>query len=135
VHRGYRSFVVDLTDCDLMDSTFMGTLAGIALRLREIGQGSLVVVGANDRNRMLLENLGLDQLFRVCKPGDPETPELPSDADLSPASKPAASEEEARITALTAHEALVEVDPENEAKFRDVLEYLKQQPSAPDSES
>ena len=38
-NRGYREFVVDLHNCPLMDSTFMGTLTGVALRLREIGQG------------------------------------------------------------------------------------------------
>ena len=40
-NRGYREFVLDLKQCPVMDSTFMGTMAGIALRLREIGQGEL----------------------------------------------------------------------------------------------
>ncbi len=31
--RGYREFVVDLADCAMMDSTFMGTMASVALRL------------------------------------------------------------------------------------------------------
>ena len=44
IQRGHRDFVVDLDGCELMDSTFMGTLAGVALRLREIGQGGLRAV-------------------------------------------------------------------------------------------
>ncbi len=40
----------------------MGTLAGIALRLRELGQGNLRVTNLNERNSDLLSNLGLDQL-------------------------------------------------------------------------
>ena len=36
--RGYREFVVDLADCAMMDSTFMGTMASVALRLKELGQ-------------------------------------------------------------------------------------------------
>src|SRR3954447_599569 len=63
INRGFREFVVDLKNCPVMDSTFMGTLAGIALRLREIGQGQLRVINLNERNRDLLANLGLDQLF------------------------------------------------------------------------
>src|SRR5437016_8158214 len=31
VDRGYREFVIDLHDCAMMDSTFMGTMAGLSL--------------------------------------------------------------------------------------------------------
>ena len=65
IQRGYRDFVVDLRDCEQMDSTFMGTLAGVALRLRELGQGGLRTINVNDRNCGLLSSLGLDQLFHV----------------------------------------------------------------------
>ena len=65
LERGYRNFVVDLKGCPVMDSTFMGTLAGIALRLREFGNGSLLVRNANERNSDLLRNLGLNNLFEV----------------------------------------------------------------------
>jgi anti-anti-sigma regulatory factor len=34
VNRGYREFVIDLQNCAMMDSTFMGTMAGVALRLK-----------------------------------------------------------------------------------------------------
>src|SRR5437763_3562208 len=44
VNRGYREFVVDLKNCAMMDSTFMGTMAGVALRLRDLGHGHLPVV-------------------------------------------------------------------------------------------
>ncbi len=42
--RGYREFVVDLADCAMMDSTFMGTMASVALRLKELGHGHLHIV-------------------------------------------------------------------------------------------
>ena len=54
INRGFREFVVDLKNCPVMDSTFMGTLAGIALRLRELGQGQLRVINLNERNSDLL---------------------------------------------------------------------------------
>ena len=65
VNRGHREFVLDLRKCPVMDSTFMGTMAGIALRLRELGQGRLHVINLNERNRDLICNLGLDQLFAM----------------------------------------------------------------------
>src|SRR5258708_19277729 len=52
--RGYREFVVDLADCAMMDSTFMGTMASVALRLKEIGHGHLHIVHCANRRRQLL---------------------------------------------------------------------------------
>ena len=126
VNRGSREFVVDLRNCPVMDSTFMGTLAMIALRLREIGQGSLHVINLNERNHDLLSNLGLDQLFSMDACGVKAGPskdgsELPSQVEPSPPDRNLQAE-----TMLEAHEALVEADPENLTKFKDVLEYLKQ---------
>jgi len=69
VDRGYREFVVDLVDCVMMDSTFMGTMAGLALRLKELGQGHLRVVHCGERSRQLLSGLGLDQLFQISSNG------------------------------------------------------------------
>src|SRR5450631_2319235 len=37
IDEGRRKFVVDLKSCLAMDSTFMGTLAGLAIRLRDTG--------------------------------------------------------------------------------------------------
>src|SRR5215470_13134450 len=49
--HGYREFVVDLADCAMMDSTFMGTLARVVLWLRELGYGHLHIVRCGRRNQ------------------------------------------------------------------------------------
>jgi anti-anti-sigma factor len=122
VNRGYREFVVDLKSCPVMDSTFMGTLAGVALRLRELGQGHLRVVNLNERNQDLLGNLGLDQLFSLGAEDEPHSTE----AAQEPLPAAAPDKITQARTMLEAHEAVVEANPENLAKFKDVLEYLKQ---------
>jgi len=125
IQRGHRVFVIDLTGCELMDSTFMGTMAGIALRLRELGSGGLSVLHPNPRNRMLLENLGLDHLFSFDLPEGVRTPpRAAAQETLTPAAKDTAAQQ---ATILSAHEALVEADPENEERFKDVLDLLKQE--------
>ena len=121
ISRGYREFVIDLHHCTVMDSTFMGTLAGVALRLREIGQGTLHVVNWNERNGGLIRNLGLDRLFVL---NLRDIPPLPEDA-ANPIETPEDRTAQAH-TMLEAHEALVEAAPGNLMKFKDVLEYLKQ---------
>jgi Anti-anti-sigma regulatory factor (antagonist of anti-sigma factor) len=127
IQRGRRHFVVDLAACELMDSTFMGTLAGLALRLREFGTGGLTVINGNARNTMLLENLGLDHLFSFTLP-EGITP--PPAATAKPLDGATVSASQQHDTILSAHEALVEADPENEARFKDVLELLKQESSS-----
>jgi anti-anti-sigma factor len=123
VNRGFREFVMDLKNCPVMDSTFMGTLAFIALRLREMGQGQLRVVNINERCRDLLANLGLDQLFTIddAAPVPAVAPAAQQVIESNPADKVTQAQ-----TMLEAHEACVEANPENAAKFKDVLEYLKQ---------
>lgn len=133
IHRGYRDFVVDLRDCEQMDSTFMGTLAGVALRLRELGQGNLRAINVNDRNTDLLSSLGLDQLFTVQSLADGGE-ELPQAARLKETSSVRPADTTQKQTVLEAHEALVEADEANAVKFKDVLEFMRQELNVSDSD-
>lgn len=134
IQRGYREFVVDLQNCELMDSTFMGTLAGVALRLREIGQGSLNAVNVNERNSGLLSSLGLDQLFTVSSLDSGDQPAIPSEAKLKATPSEKVGMETQKETVLEAHEALAEADSANAEKFKDVLDYLRNELNVPSSE-
>ena len=129
IDRGHRNFVVDLADCPVMDSTFMGTLTGVALRLHGIGQGDLHVINSNERNTGLLEGLGLDQILSLENGGSPVCNECDSlRADANDALPPDAESADKRVVTETmrdAHQALVDADPQNLSKFKDVLEYLK----------
>jgi len=120
VNRGYREFIIDLQHCAMMDSTFMGTMAAVALRLKELGQGHLHVVHCGERSYELLSGLGLDQIFDIHSNGAlaPECEKMKENA--------AAEKKERAETMLEAHEALCEAAPENISRFKDVLDYLKQ---------
>ena len=123
--RGYREFVVDLADCAMMDSTFMGTMASVALRLKEIGHGHLHIVHCGNRSQQLLSGLGLDQIFDIESDGA-SSPEC---AALDQANKEQSSNSrkmDQAETMLEAHEALCEAAPENIFRFKDVLDFLRQ---------
>jgi len=124
IHRGAREFIVDLHDCPMMDSTFMGTLAGISLSLTELGEGCLSVVNLNERNAESLSSLGLDQLFRV------SVRAIKNEEQALPVST-----EENRVTRaqamLEAHEALIKTAPENLPKFKDVVQFLEEELHSP----
>jgi anti-anti-sigma regulatory factor len=120
IHRDAREFIVDLCNCPAMDSTFMGTLAGISLWLGELGEGCLSVVNLNERNAESLCSLGLDQLFNV------RVSAIKKDGQALPI--PLEEDRTARAqTMLEAHEALIKTAPENLPKFKDVIQYLEEE--------
>ncbi len=119
VDRGFREFIIDLERCVMMDSTFMGTMAGVALRLKELGQGHLHVIHCGPRSESLLSGLGLDQLFDIHHNGS-------AAPDCESIGQESAGKKETTETMLEAHEALCRAAPENVSRFKDVLDYLKQ---------
>ena len=100
----------------------MGTLAGIALRLHGSDQGCVDIINMNDRTRSLLSNLGLDQLLQL-QPVESVPLDVPTDTKTLSAEP--CDKLTQKVTMLEAHEAVVVANPENEAKFKDVLDYLR----------
>jgi anti-anti-sigma regulatory factor len=123
--RGYREFVVDLADCAMMDSTFMGTMASVALRLKELGRGHLHIVHCGNRSQDLLSGLGLDQIFDIHTNGA-RAPECGALEPAPAGNSPEPRKQEQAETMLEAHEALCEASPENLFRFKDVLDFLRQ---------
>ena len=124
--EGKRHFVIDFQDCPGMDSTFLGLLAGTSLQLRKTEpRGSLVVCNLNERNAELVSNLGLNRLLTVDK-GAAVASSLPT-AGKALDCRPIADQIEAARLVLNMHNSLIEADGSNAAKFRDVLDILKQQ--------
>lgn len=112
---GHTHIVLDLTECALMDSTFLGVLAGFGSRL---GADAVELSCPNARIIELLENLGVSHLFKITHCGQPATPP----AEESPAAPHTPSE--FAQTSLEAHHALMEIEPKNIPKFKDVTQFL-----------
>jgi len=121
--QGKKRFVIDFAHCTSMDSTFLGVLAGAGMELKAKtgGKGSLVLARVGPRNLELIRNLGLHRLLSVDSGDFPMTfgncdqaLECPDHSEL----------ENARI-ALDAHENLVAADEANRSKFQDVLVFLR----------
>lgn len=122
------SLVVDLRDCPMMDSTFMGTLTGIALQFRsQPGSEGLHVLNANPRNIELLENLGLDQILRVDKDGSafPDLRREAGEEALRPSALENLTKTDQAAHVLDAHEILAATSPSNKQRFQDVVAYLR----------
>jgi anti-sigma B factor antagonist len=122
--EGVNRFVVDLDACTYLDSTFLGILLGLGLKLKEAGNGLLHILNASPRNLELLRNLGLDRLINI----DSQRVELNgvNEKPLEEMPCPVPTRSEAAPTILEAHENLMEFDPRNVPKFKDVVEFLRE---------
>lgn len=68
--RGGRNVVVDMEICPGVDSTFMGTLAGLA-RKAMANNGAIQIATPPPRTRAAMESLGLDMLLDIDPPTAP----------------------------------------------------------------
>lgn len=129
VSNGTHDLVVDLERCPMMDSTFLGTLTGAALHLREKNGGSLSVLNANTRNLQLLSDLGLDHILHVDTEGNawPEERELACAQLATCGEKGASCKFEHTQHVLQAHQNLSEMNKGNEGRFRDVIHFLEKE--------
>jgi anti-anti-sigma regulatory factor len=117
-------FVIDLDACTYLDSTFLGILLGLGLKLKAAGNGLLHILNASPRNVELLKNLGLDRLINIdAKPIDLNGV---AGQKLEALDCTVLTKAEAGPTILEAHETLMEFDPRNVPKFKDVVEFLRE---------
>lgn len=129
---GQRLIAVDLSTCTGMDSTFMGTLAGIARRLMALG-GVVQIAEPSEYNRELLETLGLDALLEIQPTvalwrGRLDDLRLAAqEVDMDGLPIPAAPKPE---HILEAHVELSDISAENAEKFKHVVEEFAKQTSS-----
>jgi anti-anti-sigma regulatory factor len=130
IDQGQREFVVDLGQCQGMDSTFLGVLAGIGLHLRQNGKLATVhIVNISPRNLELLQTLGLDRLLTTNSSTPPPLAEagyrkLP-DTDLTQLTHPPGKDETTDLM-IEAHDNLVRADKHNAPKFRELTRFLRE---------
>lgn len=131
IGEGGLNFVIDLTDCPTMDSTFMGTLTGFAIELMDADGATVEVVNANLRNQQLLQNLGLDQVLTLDVGGTLhaelrlQVDTIFKDANCQAVPQSELPKVEQAEHVLEAHEALSAANQENAPRFLDVVEYFR----------
>src|SRR6185312_11999335 len=113
LQRGYTCFILDLTECVLMDSTFLGVLAGFGLKLNtpqtDKIDRTIQLYNPNARISELLENLGVLHLFKVTE-GPVVNPDGAPANEVKPTN---ADRQEVTKTCLEAHQTLMEINPGN----------------------
>ena len=122
--KDYRYFVLDLSQCALMDSTFLGVLAGFGLKMsvsqKDACAEGIELLNPNARIIELLENLGVLHLFKVT-----EGPlSLPDNTQAQPINPTTSTKEDVTRACLEAHQTLMSINPENASRFKEVASFL-----------
>src|ERR1035437_1214551 len=120
LQRGHSYFMLDLAECALMDSTFLGVLAGFGLKLSagngDHGRHGIELVNPNARITELLDTLGVLHLFKLTQRPLP----LPDQAEVRPHAPGTPTKTEVTHACIEAHQTLMDISPANAAKFKDV---------------
>ncbi len=135
---GGHSIVLDLEICLGVDSTFMGTLAGIARQCSAHG-GALEIASPTERTKTAMMNLGLDNLLDIDPANAIWLPQLddirktlelqesgPEATATSASSAKAMSETDRARHVLEAHTTLRDLNDKNKDTFGYVCESLEE---------
>lgn len=128
IAEGEKCLVVDLGFCTGMDSTFMGTLAGMAARLSVVDGGTLQIAEPGERNRRSLEDLGLDFLLEIDPPQAAwrgQLDEVRASLVQPEEDTSGARREQAARHVLEAHQNLSQANEKNARKFSHVVGLLE----------
>lgn len=130
--EGGNTIIVDLELCPGVDSTFMGTLAGLARRCMALG-GTLQVASPTTRAREAMESLGLDMLMEIDPPAAFWTADisarraaLTSAEEALPTDAAPMTELERTKHVLEAHNTLRAMNRRNDETFGYVCETLEE---------
>lgn len=118
---GQKRFIIDFKTCTSMDSTFLGILVSVALKIRSNQDGgSMVLLNLTGRNLETLCNLGIHQITEVSSEEINDLEQLENLAQ-NPTESSVQSD-----TVYKAHKALMNLNDKNLKVFSDVVNYLEQ---------
>lgn len=131
--RGAQRFIVDLAACPIMDSTFLGVLASLGTRLcaddLPPDQRPIELLNPSPKVADLIDNLGVLQCFRVVQGKDLEN------LCYTAVESANASKLELSRNCLEAHQVLMDLNPENAAKFKDVAKFFAEDVAKQEAEA
>ncbi len=116
--------VIDLIETEFIDSTNLGILASIAIKLNKTCHHKPLIVTGSEDITLLLNGMGFDHYFEIVD--ESAGPEAPPYCGIDLANRTPATLE--GIT-LQAHKNLAEMNTKNREAFKDVIELLEKETS------
>ncbi len=118
--KGFTNIIVDISECKTIDSTFMGMLTGVSIRLKRSGRSPLILANVTPHSRRLLETLGLDKFLRL-----EDSLELDNTLKWEELSVEFLDKMSTTENMLEAHKQLLDTGTLAEKQFRNVYKMLE----------
>lgn len=113
--------VVDLTDADFMDSTALGVVAKLGLKIRDLYHLQPILLSTNTDLTTLANSMGLGQVFTLLNCRNTESCYLESLPDIQ------TSQDDMLHTVLDAHRTLMGLNANNRAMFEPLVKQLERE--------
>lgn len=115
---GQSNFVVDFDNCKSLDSTFLGILVSLAIKVK--ARGNLSLINLRDRNLETVRNLGIHKIAVVSSEKMENLDDLESISPVGEDRKASAQ------LIYEAHKTLRDLNQKNQKLFCDVVKFLDQ---------
>lgn len=119
VDRHFNNVILDLSEAVSLDSTTLGLLAKLAILSKQSINVLPTLETSNSDIIRLLDSMGITSSFIIVEASKSEWPDL---KELSPN---ICSEDFVKETILEAHKILMNVNDENKAAFKDLVNTLE----------
>ena len=124
INEGKSEIFINMKDCTIVDSTFMGTLVNINERFtsRNIDKGKLYILNLNEDNQKLFHMVGIDRMIDTIT----KSVEIP-DFKMKTIDICEVNREEKLRVVVEAHEKLIQINEVNKDKFDKFLNIVKEE--------
>ena len=124
----FHAVVIDLEQTENLDSTALGCLARLSIRVKKLNQRVPTLICNSNILKRILSSMGFQDVFMIVDraaydalslPALPEGIELPAGTDLAM--------ESTRARVIAAHKQLMSMNDANAETFRDLVDALEQE--------
>lgn len=115
----FKSLIIDLRETQGIDSTSLGLLAKLSLKVKQKFKIVPTLISTNDDITRVLLSMGFDQVFMIMNEPEEHIHGLQEMPCLG------VSEEEAQAKVLEAHQVLVALNRKNQEVFQELIDTLK----------
>ncbi len=119
--RDVDQLLIDLTETEAIDSTYLGLLAQAAQCSQAQWQRSPVILSPNENINAVLESVSFDQVFTIVRQSSGW------EGSLQPLPEAGGAETGQIRLVLAAHQALARINRANAEQFRNVIELVDEE--------
>lgn len=121
IEAGCNHIFIELSECTSMDSTFMGIITGLSIRMKGLSREPVILTNVSPHNIRLLETLGLNKYLVLKERFDIDSSLIWEPLPIEPLDKMAITRH-----MLDAHEQLLGTGGVASEQFKNVHKLLKE---------